>query len=235
MNKIITILIGLCVAVSLMDAQYVEKWHSPARVKDYVGCENTDADNAKEVVFPVRFAYDQCAIMVIDGVSGVVEWTLSPPWYSIYGYSTSWDYTLSPRLIDVNNDGRYEILFYGQPTQADSARWYLYGHAGGKIEEGKPQGSVYQEIFLGQNYPNPATSMTTIDYSLSQKGKVEIKVYNAVGQLVRTLSEGEKEPGTYNIIWDGRDDNGTKLPAGSYFYQLEIDGNKETKKMVLVK
>jgi flagellar hook assembly protein FlgD len=88
---------------------------------------------------------------------------------------------------------------------------------------------------LGHNSPNPAASSTNIKYSLAHKGKVVMKIYNSAGKLIRTLLEGEKDPGTYTVNWDGRNDAGEKISNGSYFYQLEIDGKTQVKKMVLVK
>ncbi|MEO0228189.1 MAG: SBBP repeat-containing protein [candidate division WOR-3 bacterium] len=86
-----------------------------------------------------------------------------------------------------------------------------------------------------ENFPNPFLSITTIGYLVNKKGEIIIKIYNADGQLVRTIYEGEKQAGSYTINWDGRDNEGVKLPSGSYFYQLEIDGKRQTKKMVLVR
>jgi FlgD Ig-like domain len=190
-----------------------------------VGCENTDADAAKEVVY--LSSIHDCSIVVIDGVTGTVEWTLNPHFYIIKD---------DARLVDVDSDGRYEILFCGQPTSSDSSRWYLFGYIGvGIKKEGEPQGNLYQEISLGQSHPNPLTSITTIDYSLTQKAKVVMKIYNTTGQLIRTLFEGEKEPGKYNINWDSRDNKGVKVANGSYYYQLEINDQKQVKRMVLVK
>lgn len=223
----------LCLLTSAY-AQYTEKWHSQGSLPNrYIGCKNTDSDNNEEVVtFQYSFYNYENRICVIDGISGAAEWTLDPPWFWI---SEGGSFGNEPRLVDVNNDGRHEILFYGKPTDSDSSRWYLYEYSGSRINEGQKQPDVYQEVFLGQNVPNPTTSITTIKYSLTQKGKVELRIYNSIGRLVRTLSEGTKNAGAHTINWDSRDDDGTKLPSGSYFYQLEIDNQKKSKKLVIVK
>ena len=63
-----------------------------------------------------------------------------------------------------------------------------------------------------------------------------INIYNAKGQLVRTLSE-EKDAG-YNksIVWDGRDNNNKSVSSGMYFYKMKSNGRyTSTKKMILLK
>lgn len=240
MNQISKSLCKVVVAILLSlsvfaHAQYTEKWYSPGLTWSYVGCENTDNDNAKEVIFIGGFdaSGHNMTVRVMDGVTGVVEGELNPGWYDIeWQYPSNCDF---PKLIDIDGDGRYEILFYGRPTLSDSSRFYLYEYSGSRVEEGQRQIDVYQKVTLSQNYPNPTTSITTIKYSLTQKGDVILKIYNSAGQLVRTLSDGLKKPGTYNINWDSRDDSGDKLPSGSYFYQIEIDNKKLTKKLVTVK
>lgn len=228
------VVVAILLSVSVFaHAQYTEKWQaSSPGAYWYIGCENTDSDNNKEVICIGGLGgSNNYTITVVDGLTGTVEWQLYPGWYQI---TVSSDLTY-PKLIDVDSDGRYEILFFGKVTQTDSSRWYLYEYSGSRVEEEQRQIDVYQKVTLGQNYPNPTTSITTIKYSLTQKEDVILKIYNSAGQLVRTLSEGLKEPGTCTINWDSRDDNGAKLPSGSYFYQLEIDNQKRSKKLVIVK
>jgi FlgD Ig-like domain len=222
------LIISICLysLFSSSNAQYTEWWHSGGEPTFgyYIGAENTDADNAKEIIFLAELSGNHDRMTVIDGVTGSIEWTLD------FAHIDN-----SIRLVDVNNDGRFEILFYGS-VSTDSNRYYMYGYSGAGIKQDvEPQRNLYQEISLGQSHPNPLTSITTIDYSLTQKGKVVMKIYNSTGQLVRTLLDGEKEPGKYAVNWDSRDNNGVKVANGSYFYQLEINDQKQAKRMVLVK
>jgi hypothetical protein len=223
-------------------AQYTELWSSPSSSNFakfcYIGCENTDSDNAKEVVF-VRGVIGDADIVIIDGLSGIVEWTLTPAWYWIhssdYSDNGGMHQPAQPKLVDVNNDGIFEILFFGYFAISDSARYYLYGYSGATIGEGQNPPHVYQEISLTQNHPNPATSVTTIQYSLTKQADVILKIYNVAGQLVRTLVEGKEKPGVHTVDWDCRDDKGSRLTSGSYFYQLVIDDQQQTKKMITVR
>ena len=95
---------------------------------------------------------------------------------------------------------------------------------------------VPKEFKLGQNYPNPFNPTTVIKYNVPKISNVEIKVYNAVGQLVSTLVNNIEEPGIYEKVWDG---NG--YASGVYFYVMTVstaNGSSLlhfTKKMILVK
>lgn len=90
---------------------------------------------------------------------------------------------------------------------------------------------------LLQNYPNPFNSATTIFYSLMNTDKVTLTVYNAIGQRVVTLIDGEEQrAGDHKIIWDGKDYFGFPVPSGSYFCKLEFtDGIMKSSRMVLIK
>ena len=87
---------------------------------------------------------------------------------------------------------------------------------------------------LRQNYPNPFNPSTTIAYRVGENSTVNLRVYNLLGQPVRTLVNQVQSPGDYRISWNGRDDAGRALPSGVYFYQLKAGGFGKIKKMLLV-
>lgn len=94
---------------------------------------------------------------------------------------------------------------------------------------------LLKEFKLYQNYPNPFNGETTIQYSLPVKTFVKVRIYNLLGMLVKTLEHSEKEPGVYNLHWNGRDDAGKRVASGIYLYQIQAGGFKETKKLVFIK
>jgi flagellar hook assembly protein FlgD len=80
------------------------------------------------------------------------------------------------------------------------------------------------------------TSEARIDFALPKASAVDLSVYNISGQVVKRLvSEASKAPGRYSICWDGRNDQGYKVPGGVYFYRLKAGGFAETKKLVVVR
>jgi hypothetical protein len=116
-------------------------------------------------------------------------------------------------------------------------KWLHYGFnstVGVNKQPGLPK-----EFVLEQNYPNPFNPTTTIKYSVpaspfSQKwdqgGFITLKVYNLLGQEVATLFEGVRDPGNYEIIFDG-----STLASGVYLYRLTAGSNIQTKKLVSMK
>ncbi len=83
---------------------------------------------------------------------------------------------------------------------------------------------------LKQNYPNPFNPSTTIRYSVPKESFVTITVYNILGQEISTLVNEEKNPGIYEIKFDG-----SKLSSGVYLYKMKADNFIEMKKFVLAK
>ena len=88
---------------------------------------------------------------------------------------------------------------------------------------------------LTQNHPNPFNPATKFSYSLVRKGKVNISVFNILGQKVTTLVDGERDAGVYEEVWTGQDDAGQAVASGVYFYKLVTDGFEQTRKMLLMK
>ncbi len=91
------------------------------------------------------------------------------------------------------------------------------------------------EYYLFQNYPNPFNPVTTIEYSLPRRGRVELSVYNILGQKVTTLVDEEKSAGRHTVEWRGTGSDGRSLASGIYLYRLLIEGYTETRKMILIK
>ena len=83
---------------------------------------------------------------------------------------------------------------------------------------------------LKNNYPNPFNPITNIEFQISESGPVTLKVYDVLGNEVRTLVNEEKIPGNYKVRFDGEN-----LSSGIYFYVLKAGGNIFAKKMCLIK
>ncbi len=84
------------------------------------------------------------------------------------------------------------------------------------------------------NFPNPFNPQTRISYSTDQGSNVVVSIFNALGQQIRTLQEGYREPGFYTAVWDGRDDSGRGCSAGVYLYRLTAGGRTAASKMLMV-
>ena len=89
---------------------------------------------------------------------------------------------------------------------------------------------VPAQYSLSQNYPNPFNPTTNIKFNLPKNEFVTLKVYDMIGNEVKTLVEGIHSAGKYNIEFDG-----SNLSSGVYFYTLKTENYAETKKMILLK
>jgi len=100
----------------------------------------------------------------------------------------------------------------------------------------KPTSSTVPSAFkLEQNYPNPFNPSTTINYDLAKSGQVRLDIYNLIGQRVKTLVNDVQSAGSWKVVWNGKDDVGSSVASGVYFYRLAGPNVVLTKKMVLMK
>ena len=96
-----------------------------------------------------------------------------------------------------------------------------------------PINKIFPDKFeLQQNYPNPFNPFTKIAFSIPIRQKLELTVFNILGQKIRTLASGIWNAGQHSVIWDGTDDLGEVVSSGIYFYQLKTGDFLKTKKMV---
>ena len=98
-----------------------------------------------------------------------------------------------------------------------------------------PGGNGIPENFvLNTNFPNPFNSGTSITFDAPGVQKVELSVFNVLGQKIRTLFIGTSVPGRNTLRWDGKDDAGRNISTGVYFYQLRTPASIITNKMVMI-
>ena len=86
-----------------------------------------------------------------------------------------------------------------------------------------------------QNYPNPFNPETRIRFDVSQPARTAIHVYNTGGQRIRTLVDETKQPGSYEILWDAKDDRGHVVSSGVYLIRFESKEMVQMKKVVLLR
>jgi FlgD Ig-like domain len=99
----------------------------------------------------------------------------------------------------------------------------------------RPSNPLITELY--SNYPNPFNPITTLRFSLKDKVKVSLVIYDGRGRVVRTLIRPDKPmaPGKYRLIWDAKDEAGVDVPSGQYFYRFAVPHYQKTRKMLLVK
>jgi outer membrane protein assembly factor BamB len=92
------------------------------------------------------------------------------------------------------------------------------------------QGVFQQGFELKQNYPNPFTALTNIEFSLPQSAFVDLKIYNILGEEIYTLVCENRSAGLHSLDFDG-----THLPGGLYFYKITAGSFVNTKQLLLIK
>ncbi len=209
----------------------------------------------------LEFYSDNFLTAPIGNSNSTIEYrtqTLAPGIYDIYGWwPSNSGYSYSTRfainsggneiLIDktqrtnggqwnflseatLNSNGTISIKMSNNTTgvvAADAFRILYRGPVSAVEDEISPK-----DFILYQNYPNPFNAQTTIRFSLNNPSKVQLKIFNSVGELVETLVDQELGSGTHEVIFDTQKNN---LASGIYYYSILTNKSSQTKGMVLVK
>lgn len=91
---------------------------------------------------------------------------------------------------------------------------------------GDETASIPGEFTLEQAYPNPFNPSTQINYALPTEANVTLKIYNLVGQEIRTLVNGAQSAGQHAVTWNAKDNFGRDVPSGIYLYRIEVSGQQ---------
>jgi len=144
--------------------------------------------------------------------------------------------------VDTDHDERGDWLDFYSSSSAHYPPLHPYMPVRYKKHNAVNEWGDYSlpgEFRLEQNWPNPFNSATTIRYHLpavsNQQSAVSLKIYNILGQEVRSLVNSIQRRGEYKVIWGGKDDTGEELVSGVYFYRLECGDFIATRRLVLLR
>jgi hypothetical protein len=135
----------------------------------------------------------------------------------------SFEYYDQNNLIAQPEEGAYKFI-YGTDIIVYNTEY-----------NGNPFHTIPESYSLEQNFPNPFNPVTTIIYKLPETSSLKIRIYNVLGQLVRTLVNNTISQGEYSIRWGGVDNKGIKVSSGIYIYTMETPEYFTSKKMILLK
>ncbi|MGB8657837.1 MAG: FlgD immunoglobulin-like domain containing protein [Candidatus Zixiibacteriota bacterium] len=148
-------------------------------------------------------------------------------------------------ILTINTDpscplGMYDLTIHGKCLMfvdrfVDSAKVVLSIEEPSAVNDGNDQPNAPDKFALLPNQPNPFNPETKISYYLPRPSQVRLTIYNLLGQTVTTLFHGYQETGLHTLTWGGKDDNGTQVSSGIYFYRLVAGDFTQTRKMSLLK
>jgi len=210
---------------------------------------STLTDAQPDSVSTVPF-YDSLATLVMDVATSISEEVTfsAAPTVDPTVITSSWDPAVDPKVEMDNADGGPTFGGTQMPFNFafnSDAQSYTSGVNGLPLGDlnyfdvltdvSNFNNNLPSEYQLSNNYPNPFNPTTNIQYSIPRNELVSLVVYNLLGQKVVTLVNAEFGAGNYNVVWNGKNDFGTKVSSGIYIYQLTAGEFVTSKKMILMK
>jgi len=189
----------------------------------------------------------------IDRKRGYVAWGASdgPNHHNIFLYDGQSIRPIVPSNLHVGltfgfaiDDGQIAFVAApaGQEYDLDAYYVCLYTHELAVTSVAEERTGLPDQFALFQNYPNPFNPSTTIIYNLQVASRVTLKIFNLLGQEVKTLVDAVQDAGYKSIQWNGRNTEGRSVASGVYFYRLEaanLTGPRslfiDVKKMLLLR
>lgn len=140
-------------------------------------------------------------------------------------------------MQNVLNPDSTEIAVFVQSDQTHEILQGVWSDVGSFTlgVQGNPANEVPATWSLTAPFPSPATGRSFIRFGLPREATVTLKVYNLLGQEIKTLVSGREPAGLQTASWDARDQNGNAVPGGVYFFRLEAHGRSLTRRAVVVR
>ena len=190
-----------------------------------------DGSNVEETVTlpPERKGWDRYKAFTLDPVGNKIYWSTISSSLALAGEPfPTWTEFFRSNLDGSNIEEMWET----SPVPTSIA---LYIPHPTSVSTPSTAPAIPVVSGLSPNYPNPFNASTQIAYHLAASGPVELKIYNALGQPVRTLVDQFQAAGSYQVRWDARDQQGAALAAGVYLVRLRYPGGEQTRHLLLLK
>ena len=144
------------------------------------------------------------------------------------------DETCLEAKSDLGSDIYIRMIADGTPTVLNQDDLVFAGVTAELTDEATGIDDVKATQSVLQAAPNPFNDVTNISYATGDE-VINLTVYNALGQTVRVLSNEYHTAGTHSILWDGTNENGSKVATGQYFYVLETATDVQAKQLLIVR
>ena len=135
--------------------------------------------------------------------------------------------------IDMDYDPYMDALYFrggDSPTEQDPYIVLIYEH-----EDNIDDDYYLNNLLEFSNHPNPFNQKTNISFGINENYFVTLKIYNQLGQLVKSLVSDRFDTGQYTIEWDGKDKNGKEVSNGVYLCRLRVGKKLVSRKILMIK
>jgi len=205
---------------------------------------------------PAHPMFSQMDLVAIDSVFTLdfcfdgVDWNFSD-YVEFTGYCTMWGddnagsvyYANATSVNNLGEENESKVVFFPWQLGAVPGLDLRTAMLQGILDwfnlpvstDKKVDADIPVSFALHNNYPNPFNPQTSIAYDLPKASKVELAIYNVMGQKIRTLISEKKSAGRYMATWDGQNDFGAQVATGVYFYRIMADDFVKSHKMMLMK
>jgi len=158
--------------------------------------------------------------------------------------------TIDECLVQVMNDGRPIIVSYdikdgeiweivdesGNITLCSGAKMMELNSESESFNLRKITSPIFSRSFsMSHAYPNPFNPITRISFDIPFKSQVSLIIYDILGQEVKELIKGDMTEGRHSVVWNAINNEGKKVSAGIYFYNINYENSKHIKKLILLK
>ncbi len=189
---------------------------SPAPDMDLYWFNAQPGDTAKVRCTTTSGALNTTTYLYPPGGGGAVVATATDNW--TYAVLVGGRHAILVQHPDLTLTGNYSLELSGPLTTVD-------------VPGGAPATS---RLSLSAPHPNPSRGASAFTLSLPARGRVEMRVYDVRGALVRTVADGALEGGTHTLAWDGRGADGRRAPSGVYMVQVRTPGAAFTRRVVRI-
>jgi hypothetical protein len=138
--------------------------------------------------------------------------------------------TINERIVALNLVNKYVPFTVRAYTNVTGRQFLGFGYVR-LVKSNLQAGS----IVMRQNFPNPFNPVTKINFAVDKPGKVDVRVFNVRGELVKTISDTWYPQGEHTVAWDGKTVNGGRAPSGVYYVRARSNGGTDVIKAVLAK
>ncbi len=159
-------------------------------------------------------------------------------WNDSDAVNAKWEVAGSPdQLVDTVKN---TITVFGINAQLHKYSNFTLGVATGPSFAQRTRPEFIPGTVKHFNYPNPFNSQTWIQFDIPEQritysADVRVNVFNMLGQKIRTLFEGELTPGTYRLLWNGKNEQGHSVSSGWYFYRLKMGKREFSGRLLLIR